>query len=351
MTRLVLLVAAAGLSASAGAVQDPGPIPLQKGARIVLMGNGLGSRMVHFGHFETELHLRHPEHALVVRNMCDEGNTPSFRPHSGRKHQLGFPGAEKFAGAYCDNRLLGGEGFFETEEQWLARLKPDVLVCFFGFNESFQGMAGLEAYRAELDAFLTHTLAQKYNGTAVPRLALVGPTAVQDVTRLLDVPDGKAQNPVLAAYSGVMEAVARKHGVLFVDAFRASQAWYRETTEPLTADGALLNDAGDRKLALLLNDRLFGAKPAAAEARRAKVREAVLEKDWLWINDFKIPNGVHVFGRRHNPFGPANYPFEIEKIRQMTEIRDQAIWAALEGKALDVAALDAKTRPLPPVET
>ena len=331
--------------------QSAEPFRLEPQARVVLMGNGLGSRMLHFGHFETALHLRYPEHKLLVRNMADEGNTPAFRPHSGRKYQLGFPGAEKFFQPYADGRTADGEGFFETEEQWLSRLKPDVLVAFFGFNESFQGMSGLEHFRAELDAFLKHTLAQKYNGTSAPRLALVSPTALQDLSATLDVPDGKAQNALLSAYTSVMEAVARQHGVLFVDAFQPSRAWYRETTEPLTTDGALLNDAGYRRLADLLVDRVFGVTPVKAERYRAAVRDAVLEKDWFWMNDFKIPNGVHVFGRRHNPFGPANYPFEIAKIREMTAIRDQAIWAAVEGKTFDVAALDAKTSALPEVKT
>lgn len=331
--------------------QAPGTIALEKGARVVLMGNGLGSRMTHTGLFETELQLRHPDLQLLVRNICDEGNTPSFRPHSSRKNQLGFPGADKFALPYCDGKLAGGEGHFETEEQWLARLKPDVLLAFFGFNESFQGLAGLKNYRAELDAFLKHTLAQTYNGKAPAKLALVSPTAIQDLSAVLDVPDGRLQNPVLAAYTSVMEAVAAENGVLFVDAFRASQTWYRESKEALTVDGALLNEAGYRKLTTLLIDRVFGKSTAKAEARRAAVHAAVLEKDWFWINDFKIPNGVHAYGRRYNPFGPANYPFEITKVREMTEIRDRAIWAALEGKTLDVAALDAKTSALPPVET
>jgi putative heme-binding domain-containing protein len=331
--------------------QSPETIRLEAGTRVVLMGNGLGSRMVHFGHFDTELHVRYPEHKLWVRNVCDEGNTPSFRPHSGRKHQLGFPGAEKFFQPYADGRSADAEGFFETDEQWLARLKPDVLVAFFGFNESFQGMAGLEHFRAELDAFLKHTLAQKYNGSAPPKLALVSPTAIQDLSATMDVPDGKAQNPILAAYTSTMEAVARQNGVLFVDAFHPSQAWYRESKDPLTTDGALLNDAGYRKLAPLLADRLFGAAPSKAERYRDGVRAAVLEKEWLWLNDFKIPNGVHVFGRRHNPFGPANYPFEIAKIREMAEIRDRAVWAAVAGGTIDLAALDAKTSPLPEVKT
>ena len=257
--------------------------------------------------------------------MCDEGYTPSFRPHSARPNQLGFPGADKFALPYCDGRLHGGKGHFETDEQWLGRLKPDVLITFFGSNESFQGMAGLGNFRAELDAFLKHTKSQSYNGTAAPKLALVSPTAVQDLSAALDVPDGRVQNPILAAYTSVMEAVAGENGVLFVDAFRASQAWYRESREPLTTDGALLNDAGYRRLTALLIDRVFGKSPVKAEARRAAVLEAVLEKDWFWINDFKIPNGVHAYGQRYNPFGPANYPFEIQKIREMTAIRDQAI--------------------------
>src|SRR5262249_15006653 len=98
------------------------PIPLGKQAHIVLLGNGLGSRMIHYGQFDTELHLRYPEQQLLIRNMCDEANTPSFRPHSARQNQLGFPGADKFAKVYCDGNLHGGKGHFDTDEQWLARL-------------------------------------------------------------------------------------------------------------------------------------------------------------------------------------------------------------------------------------
>jgi len=351
MSRRVPIVVALSLLAGWTAPPAVDPIKIDKGAHIALLGNGLGSRMVHFGHFETELHLRYPAHQLVVRSLCDEANTPSFRPHSARGNQLGFPGAEKFVNVYCDGKPAGGKGHFETDEQWLGRIKPDVLIALFGFNESFQGLAGLKNFRAELDAFLKHTLAQNYNGTAPAKLALVSPTAIQDLSAVLDVPDGRLQNPILAAYTSVMEAVAGENNVLFVDAFRASQAWYRESKEPLTADGALLNDAGYRKLAVLLADRIFGKAPVQAEARRAAVREAVLEKDWWWLNDFKIPNGVHAYGQRYNPFGPANYPFEIAKIREITAIRDQAVWAAVEGKTIDLPALDAKTPALPDVQT
>ncbi len=327
------------------------PIRLEEDYRVVLLGGGLGSRMLHFGHFETGLHLRHPDKRLFVRNICDEGNTPSFRPHSGRGDQLGFPGAEAFHGPYSDDNTANGVGFFETDEAWLGRLRPDVLIAFFGFSESFQGLAGLQNFRAELDAFVVHTLAQTYGADAPPRLVLVSPTAFEDRTGLMSVSDGARENANLAAYTSAMEAVASEHGVPFVNAFNASLEWQASSRRPLTTDGALLNDHGYRLFSAFLLDSVFGATPERAAQHAGQVRAAVEDKNWLWINDFKIPNGVHVFGRRHDPFGPANYPFEIDKIREMTAIRDRAIWAATRGEELDLAALDAATSELPAVET
>lgn len=333
------------------AAQEPGFIELEPQERVLLIGNGLGSRMLHFGLFESGLHLRHPEYRLFIRNLCDEGNTPSFRPHSGRSDQLGFPGAEAFFGPYADDNIAEGIGHFESEEQWITRLKPDVLIAFFGFNESFQGLGGLENFQGELDAFLKHSLAQAYNGTAAPRMALVSPTAYEDRSLSMSVSDGSKENANLAAYTAIMESVAAKHGVLFVNAFNASMQWYADSRAPLTADGALLNEAGYERFSTFLLDEIFGPLPVQRERHRPLVEEFVREKNWFWINDFKIPNGVHVFGRRYNPFGPDNYPFEVDKIREMTAIRDEAIWKALEGDILNLDARDAQTAGLPEVET
>jgi putative heme-binding domain-containing protein len=307
--------------------------------------------MLHFGHFESGLHLRFPDDELFVRNLCDEGNTPSFRPHSGRAYQLGFPGAEAFHAPYTGGRLAEGVGHFETEEEWLHRLEPDLIVAFFGFNESFQGGAGLEKFRGELDAFLKHTRRQRYDGESPAELVLVSPTAFEDRSDVMSVPDGRSENANLAAYTAVMEAVAADNGVRFVNVFTASLEWQRSSRRPLTTDGALLNDAGTRRLSSHLLDSIFGEAAPNTRGYDELVREAVREKNWFWINDFKIPNGVHVFGRRYDPFGPANYPFEVEKIRAMTAIRDEAIWAAARGELLDLAARDAETAALPPVET
>ncbi len=324
-------------------------MPLRKQEHILLIGNNLGSRMLNFGHFETELQLRYPDSLLFIRNMCDGGNTPGFRPHSSRNVPWAFPGAEEFQPELAQNS--GSIGHFETEDEWLTRLKADIIIAFFGYNESFQGPDGLERYRSELDAFIKHTLSQNYNGRNKPKLALVSPIAFENMSSEMDVPDGLKENENLALYTQAMKEVAEKDSVLFVDAFHPSQKWYDEAGDALTQDGFQLNDKGYRIFAGFLADRIFGEGSPAAERNRKMVHNAVMEKNWYWHNDFKIPNGVHAYGRRFDPFGPDNYPAEVEKIREMTQIRDSAIWNAAHGKTYDLTAADARTLILPPVTT
>lgn len=325
-------------------------LQIRKKSTISLIGNNLGSRMINFDHFETELHLRYPDSLLTVRNLCDGGDTPGFRPHSSRNDPWVFPGAEKFQLEFAKNS--GSEGHLEKHDVWLSRLKTDIVVAFFGYPESTEGPARVANFKAELTAFIKHTQNQKYNGLSAPQLALVSPIAFEDISNLRDLPNGKKENERLALYTQAMKEVAEQNNVLFLDAFEISKKWYEESKEPLTIDGLQLNDAGYQRLSLFLSDKLFGKKAIEVESRRAMVQAAVDEKNWMWHNDFKIPNGVHVYGRRYNPFGPDNYPAEIEKIRQMTQVRQNAIWlAAREGKVLDIDAEDKKTRTLPAVTT
>ena len=325
-------------------------LKLKKNSRIILLGGNLGSRMMNYGHFETEMQVRYPDSLLYIRNMCDGGDTPGFRPHASRNLPWAFPGAEKFQTEYAKNS--NSEGHFESPDEWLTRLKTDVIVAFFGYSESFQGKEGLANYKAELDAFIKHTLSQNYNGTTPPQLAIVSPIAFEDLSAKFDLPNGKKENENLSLYTKAMKEVADQNKVLFVDAFTPSQKWYAESKEDLTIDGSQLNEEGYKKLALLLSDDVFGKALPKAESNRKLVHDAVLEKNWMWHNDYKIPNGVHVYGRRYNPFGQDNYPAEINKIRELTAIRDQAIWlAASKGEKLDLAAADKNTTPLPEVKT
>jgi mono/diheme cytochrome c family protein/glucose/arabinose dehydrogenase len=303
--------------------------------------------MVHYGHFETELQLRFPALNLTIRNLCDEGNTPGFRPHPGREQQsqYAFPGAKELISKKLQ-ATSGPKGHFESPDQWLTRLETDVVLAFFGFNSSFDGQRELGRFKNELDAFLKHTLTQKYNGSSAPKLALISPTALQPMA---GVTSGSRQNANLIIYVEGMREVAKKNKVLFIDSFSPSNSWYADG-KPHTVDGALLNDLGYRKLAGFLADSLFQkAKPVSQ--LRSKVHKAVMDKNYFWLNDYKVPNGVHVYGRRYNPFGPKNYPYELKKTREYTVIRDRAIWAAGKGEKLDLINEDSQTSKLPAVQT
>ncbi|MEJ1240256.1 PVC-type heme-binding CxxCH protein [Chryseolinea sp. T2] len=324
-------------------------VKVRKNAHILLIGNNLGSRMMNFGHFETEMHVRYPDSTLFIRNMCDGGNTPGFRPHASRVSPWAFPGAEKFQTELAN--YSDSQGHFETEDQWLTRLQADVIIAFFGFNESFQGEAGLQNYKNELEAFIQYTLTQKYNGKATPKLVIVSPIAFEDLSSKFDLPNGQQENANLKLYADAMREIAQKNNVPFIDAFTPSSEWYKTTESDLTIDGSQLTNEGYVKFSNLLADEIFGHGKPAAESNRALIHDAVMEKNWMWHNDIKIPNGVHAYGRRFNPYGPENYPAEIIKVREMTAIRDTAIWKAAKGEKMDLAAADSRTSKLPEVKT
>jgi len=342
-------IALAVLSAFMMQNSDSTGLKITEGSHIILIGNNLGSRMMNYGYFETEMQLRYPDSKLYIRNMCDGGNTPGFRPHSGRPTPWAFPGAEKFQTELA--RSPGTEGFEEYPDQWITKHKADIIIAFFGFDESFQGKEGLENYKAELDAFIKHTLKQKYNGVSAPQLAIVSPIAFENLSSKFDLPNGKVENKNLALYTAAMKEVTAKNKVHFLDVFTPTSQWFKNATPSFTIDGSQLTEAGYAKFAPMLADGIFGKQVAKAEQHRALVHAAVLEKNWMWHNDYKIPNGVHVFGRRYDPFGPDNYPAEQVKIREMTLIRDEAIWQAVKGIKMDLAAADKKTSPLPEVKT
>ncbi len=115
---LLALFALAILLFSAFKFVQTDPLKIEQGSRIFLVGGNLGSRMINYDHFETELHVRYPESQLFVRNMCDPGDTPGFRPRSARNNPWAFPGAEKFQTELANPSA--SEGFFPTDDEWLC---------------------------------------------------------------------------------------------------------------------------------------------------------------------------------------------------------------------------------------
>ena len=322
-------------------------ISLAKNERIVFVGGGLCSRMNIFNEFETELQRRYPDHDLFIRNLGKEGDTPAFRPHPSRVDNFAFPNAKALVKE--EFQTGKGKGFYETPDQWITRLKADTIIGFFGYSESFDGLERIDGYKAELRAFIKHTLAQKYNGKSTPKLAIVSPAALEDLSSTKDLPNGEKVNPLLQAYTKAMAEVCKEEGVLFFDAFSTTQGFYDQSERYLTSNGNNLNAYGYKNFSRALANGLFGK--AEAKNDYNTIKSSVIEKNRLWVNDYKMPNGVHTVGGRHKPYGQHNYPQEYVKIRQMTDIRDQALWAANKGNAFDVIAADAKTITLPAIET
>ena len=339
------------------ALPHPGPAtsrraqivaPPAAGERVVFIGNGFAERDLYYSRLETELHRRFPAAQLTVRNLARSGDTPAYRPHPGRASQWAFPGAEKFRPEFAQHN---GKGFFPMPDQWLTFLQADTIVAFFGFNESFDGPERVGNYEAELEAFVLHTLGQAYNGQQAPRLVLVSPIAFENLSAQRDLPDGTKENANLKLYTAAMARVANQHGLTFVDLFTPALERYRRGGRPLTINGMAPSEAGYAELAGLLAEGLYGPPAAASSADPALLLSAVKEKDWLWSNDYYLVNGVHTHGQRYAPYGPQNYPDEIQKTREMTALRDTLIHDVAAGRKHDLLVDDSGTHALPPVPT
>lgn len=311
--RLRTLAAAAltvGLASVAAA--QPSRLELQAGDRIVFVGNTLAERQQHFNHFETQLMTRFPGLRLTVRNLGWSGDTITLQPRP-----LNF-----------------GDAARHLHEQ-----KADVIIAFFGLNESFDGEAGLAAFERDLDAYLRAHQAAQYNGRTAPRLALVSPVAHERLPHLVHV-DADARNRLLAQYTEAMRRVASARQVVFVDLFTPTRQAMAAAPAPLTINGIHVNERGDRVVARLLLEGLGFEPDSMREATGAQaksleaLRDAVRDKNQQFFYRWRPLNAEYVVGRRVEPFGSVNFPDEMRTLDRMVEERDRGIWkraAALEG--------------------
>ncbi|MSU49729.1 MAG: dehydrogenase [Opitutus sp.] len=311
-----LLVA---LVAFARAAAEPA-VSLKPGERIAIVGNALADRMQHHGWLETMIHARHPSHRLVIRN-------------------LGFAGDEVALRARSKD--------FGTPDEWLARVRADTVLAFFGFNESFRGAAGLPAFTEELDRFLRETRAKNYSGVGAPLVVIFSPIANEKH------PDPNFAVPAennanLARYAAAMKQVARdREGVVFVDLFTMSQELFAEAAgkgaPPLTFNGLHLTEAGEAKLAERIFPALFGG--GAAPPVDPNLRAAVNDKNAMWHARYRTLDGFNVYGGRSqvNYFAGegrpkiSNFQAIAEELTQrdvMTGNRELKVWGVAQGRDL-----------------
>ena len=303
------------------------PLELKPKQRIVLIGNTLFDRMRDYGQFEAMLQQRFAKEEITVRNLAWSADEVALRPRP--------------------------DGFGDLNEH-LTEAKADVILAAFGFNESFKGIEAIPEFETLLKAFLIELKSHRYNGTSAPRIVLVSPTAVEDLGAPL--PPAKPTNKRLSAYTESMKKVAAAEGVGFVDVFAPTLEAF---AKKVPKDGARtintihLTDSGYTLFAESLFNGLFSETPPQA---KPEVRAAVEEKEKQWFYHYRPLNYFYIKGGRMEPYGVVNFPGELKKLAQMTDVRDGVIHAIAQGKTTvpSIAAIptlpdDSKTEPLPEI--
>jgi glucose/arabinose dehydrogenase len=325
------LLAVASLTTAASAADQ---LELKKGDHVAILGNSFGDRMQHHGWLETLLVAKYPQHDLVFRNLAVAADEVSTWWRS-------------------EN--------FGSRDEWLTKVKADVIFAFYGFNESFKGDAGLEKFKTDLDKFLKDTKGKNYSGKGAPRVILFSPLANEKLNDP-NMPNPAANNANLAKYSAAMAGVAKANSVQFVDVFAISSKLGGKK-QPLTFNTFMLTEAGDKALAPEVFRALVGE--SAPSGKLEELRSAINEKNAEWHARYRTVDGYNVYGGRsglaYQPGKPSflsnkrdaeapyvsNYKVMQEEMTQRdvkTANRDQRVWAVAKGGDLKV-----KDDNLPPV--
>ena len=295
------------------------PLKFLKGERVAFLGNSFAERMNLFGHFETLLHTRFADQELIVRNFA--------RP----AEEVGIQQRSADYTALDDPQLAFG---------------ADTYFCFFGFNESYKGPEGLDAFKQNYKSYLD-TMASRYprdDEKSLPRFVLVSPIAFEPTGDPL-LPDGVKENENLKLYSAAVAEVAAERKLAFVDVFGASEKLLTaQTGMQLTINGCHLNDKGDQEIARLIDEATFGSASPASFGSEGyeKLRAVVNDKSWIHLQDYRMLNGWYVYGGRRT-YDTETFPREYLKIRKMAEVRDRYVWDLAQGKSNPTAPDDAQT--------
>lgn len=312
--------------------QAPSPAPaaleLKKGDRIAIVGSLLADRQQHSGWLETLIHSANKDKDLVIRNLAAAGDEVATWHRS--------------------------EGF-GTREEWLKKVGADVVFAFYGFNESFKGYEGIEEFKKNLDAFLKDVKSKDFGGKGAPRVVLFSPIAAEQHSSP-DAPDPAENNTNLQNYTAAIREVAAANGVQFVDLYKASEGLYEKEAQPLTFNGIHLTTAGDKLLAPLIYQSLFGTKAPSYEGLE-KLHAAILARNEVWHSRYRTVDSYNIHGGRSGlaykagtggflqnqktPEAPyvSNYQVmqqEMSVRDVMTENRERRVWAVAKGGDLKV---------------
>ena len=287
----------------------PAKLPLEffEGERVALVGNSTAEKMNLYGHFETRLHLRFADKKVIFRNFARPADEVGNRQRPGNYDLLDDP---------------------------LYNFSPDTVFCFFGYNESYAGPSGVDAFKRGYRSFLQQ-FSERYTrddtGSKV-RFVLVSPVAFENSNDPL-LPDAEAINKNISLYSNAVSEVAKEGRWPFVDLFSGTKQQYDAQPKcQYTLAGFATNEQGDAVIGKLLDEGLFG-KESGLKSKDLfeRIRLAVNDKSWVHMQDYRMLNGWYVYGGRRT-WDHATFPNEYLKIRQMSALRDAFVWDLAAGK-------------------
>jgi azurin/glucose/arabinose dehydrogenase len=336
---LTFLLAMAAAVAPASA-----QLELHKGDNVAIIGSGLADRQQHHAWLEALIHKAYPDLELTIRNLGFAADEVNVHPRSDE-----VPTTEYFLGLKKGDVTVKAGGTDVTYKAG-TDFNANVILAYWGFNESFKGEAGLEDFKKALDAHLKKHLGADY-GKGHPRIVLLSPIAHENLKDPVNYPDGSANNRNLELYTKAMAEVAKANKVPFVDLFHPSQELYAQSSHPLTINGIHLTEEGDKALAPVQFKGIFGKDaPAADQPSVEKIRQAVLEKNVQWHHRYRTVDQYNIYGQRSRIKyeGVDNATILGEEMAQRdvkVANRDRAVWAAAQGRDYVV-----KDDNLPPVD-
>ncbi|MCA9224270.1 MAG: c-type cytochrome [Planctomycetales bacterium] len=297
----------------AGSATAAEPFAFQKNDTVAIYGNGLADRMQHAPWVETVLQHHLKGMNVRFRNMSFSGDMVNRRPRN--------------------------QGF-TNDAEYLQHVAPDVVFMMYGYNESFAGPAGAEAYQRELVKHVQQYRALRKEAGVNARFVLFSPIAYED-TGDRNLPEGTQINASLAAYTAATQRAAEQAGATYVDLYFPTFQLYAASRERFTINGVHLNGEGYRHLAGVIARALLG-KQVAVDDKLAGIYAAVKDKNWHWHNRYRATDGNDIWGGRSTLTfvgGQSNadvLKHELAMLDVMTANRDPAIWAAAEGRKFTI---------------
>jgi len=309
-------IVALGLAEILATAQPPAPPgsntagaswSLRDGDRAVFLGDTFVEREGDRGFIETALVAAHPDASLTFRNLGWSGDT-----------------------VWAESR-----GVFDQPSKGYERmlalvreLKPTIVFVAYGRNESYQGEAGLAAFRTQLaklcDDLRTVAAAGAANATVKPadvRLVLVTP-------HRFETADTDARNAALAIYAQAIRDVATAKQAGLVDLFTQLPAT-APADEKLTDNGVHLSNAGYAQAARVFAAASGHESSADFAARSENLRQQVVAKNTLFFHRWRPANETYIFLFRKHEQG--NNAVEIPQFDPLVEAAEQKVRSLAKG--------------------